>query len=231
MSYFREKTRVIPPGVDRAGYPTPSRARLERWRAALPRKFFLFLGAIRYYKGLHILLEAVKDTALEVVIAGSGKPETKLKKQASGSGMQNVRFLGRVSEEDKMALLQLCYAFVLPSHLRSEAFGISLLEAAMCGKAMINADIGTGSGFINLDGKTGLAVKPADPQALQKAMRYLAENPKKTADFGKNALKRQRNKFTVAAMGESYLALYKELSGRESPNKRRREGDSNPRYG
>ena len=75
--------------------------------------------------------------------------------------------MGYLLEDDKVALINLCYAVVFPSHLRSEAFGISLLEGAMYGKPLISSEIGTGTSHINIDGETGLVVPPNDPVALQ----------------------------------------------------------------
>jgi len=62
---------------------------------------------------------------------------------------------------------------VFPSYLRSEAFGISLLEDAMYGKPMISREIGTGTTYINIGGETGLVVPPSDSMALRQAMSYL----------------------------------------------------------
>ncbi|RFQ09943.1 glycosyltransferase, partial [Pseudomonas sp. ATCC 13867] len=108
----------------------------------------------------------------------------------------HVRFVGRVSEEDKVALLQLSRAIVFPSHLRSEAFGISLLEGAMYGKPMISSEIGTGTSFINAHGLTGLVVPPSDPQAFRQAMRWCWENPEAAAEMGRQAEVRYRELFT-----------------------------------
>jgi glycosyltransferase involved in cell wall biosynthesis len=71
-----------------------------------------------------------------------------------------------------------------PSHLRSEAFGISLLEGAMYGKPMISSEIGTGTTYINIDQQTGLVVPPSDPQALREAMRTLWDDPQLAQEMG-----------------------------------------------
>jgi rhamnosyl/mannosyltransferase len=105
-----------------------------------------------------------------VVIAGDGAEAPALEKQLADAGLKNVRLLGHVSDEDKVCLLRLCRAFVFPSHLRSEAFGMSLVEAAMFGKPMVSCEIGTGTSYINLDGVTGWAVPPEDPDRLRAAM-------------------------------------------------------------
>ena len=120
-------------------------------------------------------------------------------------------FLGKLPDEDKIALLTLCFAVVFPSHLRSEAFGISLLEGAMFGKPMISSEIGTGTTFINVHGETGLVVDPADPAAFRRAMQYLVEHPLEARQMGKNAAGRYRRLFTAHAMVSQYLGLYDEL--------------------
>ena len=138
LAGYRDKTQVIPIGLDKDNYPPPSATRMAEWTKRIGPRFFLFVGVIRYYKGLHILLDAARGTDYPIVIVGAGPIEQELKRRADEQGLRNVIFLGTVSDEDKAALLQLSYAIVFPSHLRSEAFGISLLEGAMYGKPMIS---------------------------------------------------------------------------------------------
>jgi len=114
-------------------------------------------------------------------------------------------------------LLQLCYAVVFPSHLRSEAFGISLLEGAMYGKPMISSEIGTGTSYINVNGETGIVVPPSDPAAFREAMRFLWDNPGTAAEMGRHAERRYRELFTAERMAVSYAELYKELLAKHSP--------------
>lgn len=143
-------------------------------------------------------------TGLPVVVAGEGDIET----WQSMAG-PNVKFVGAITDEDKAALLALCRAFVFPSHLRSEAFGLSLVEAARAGKAMICAKIGTGTTFVNIDGETGLAVLPASAGALAEAMRRLAEDETQARTFGLNARKRYEAQLTADTMVRAYLHLYR----------------------
>ena len=119
--------------------------------------------------------------------------------------------MGYQSDEDKVALLELCYAVVFPSYLRSEAFGISLLEGAMYGKPLISSEIGTGTCFININGETGRVVKPADSERLRQAMTYLWENPAKAAEMGQRAELRYWQLFTADQMVTNYLELYNDL--------------------
>lgn len=103
------------------------------------------------------------------------------------------------------------YAMVFPSHLRSEAFGISLLEGAMYGKPMISSEIGTGTSYINIHGETGLVVPPSQPAAFRQAMRWLWEHPQQAEEMGRNAEARYRQLFTAEEMGRRWSELYREL--------------------
>ncbi|MET1068177.1 MAG: glycosyltransferase, partial [Pseudomonas prosekii] len=82
LQKFQDKTRVITYGLDKSGYPQPDTARMADWRQKLGDKFFLFVGVMRYYKGLHILLEALQGVDYPVVIVGAGPLEIELHAQA-----------------------------------------------------------------------------------------------------------------------------------------------------
>lgn len=211
LKNYPNKVVVIPYGLDKATYPQPMPDRLQFWRAKLGPRFFLFVGVLRYYKGLHILLEAAQGTNYPIVIVGAGPVERELKAQAERLGLSNVHFLGHLPDEEKVALLTLCYGVVFPSHLRSEAFGISLLEGAMYGKPMISSEIGTGTTFVNIEHETGLVVPPSDPVALRQAMRYLWEHPEEASEMGRRAEKRYWDHFTADQMVKSYVDLYQSL--------------------
>ncbi|MDB5919339.1 MAG: glycosyl transferase family 1 [Massilia sp.] len=216
LGRYRAKTRTITYGLDKSIYPLAEPARLAKWRAAAGEKFFLFVGVLRYYKGLHILLDAAARSHYPVVIVGAGPIEKELKAHAARLGLNHVMFVGALDDADKVALLTLCYAVAFPSHLRSEAFGISLLEGAMYGKPMITSEIGTGTSYINIDGETGLVVPPSDPQAFAEAMRTLWDNPALARAMGERAESRYRLLFTAETMASSYNALYHELVARHA---------------
>ena len=216
LNRYRDKTRTITYGLDKSIYPVPSTALLDKWRAVVGDKFFLFVGVLRYYKGLHILLDAVADLDYPVVIVGAGPIEAELKAHALRLGLTHVLFLGFLDDADKVALLTLSYAMVFPSHLRSEAFGISLLEGAMYGKPMISSEIGTGTSYINIHEETGLVVPPSDAQAFRQAMVTLWNNPTLASVMGVKAAERYRKLFTAERMASNYMALYRELAGKRA---------------
>lgn len=212
LQRYKAKTRVIPFGLDPQAYPTPTSERLDFWRKQFAQPFFLFVGVLRYYKGLHIALQALQTSSWPLVIVGGGPEEQNLKLLAHRLGVAHKAiFLGKLNEEDKTCLLALCQAFVFPSHLRSEAFGISLLEAAMYGKPMISCEIGTGTSFVNAHNESGLVIPPNDPQALATAMQQLQADPMQLETFGQQAQQRFRRLFTAEHMCSEMLNTYQEL--------------------
>lgn len=210
----KDKVETIPYGLDPSSYPPVNTAVAEQLQAKLGNHFFLFVGALRYYKGLPYLIEAARISGLPVVIAGEGRIEKQLRQQSSG--ITNIHWLGPVNEVEKIALLHLCRAFVYPSHLRAEAFGISLLEAALCGRPMISAEIGTGTSFVNQHGVTGLVVPPADADALANAMTLLAKNGYLAEQLGHNAQSRFDALFNANKMIQAYHDLYWRLLNHQS---------------
>ncbi|MFC7631260.1 glycosyltransferase [Paraburkholderia humisilvae] len=216
LQRFKDKVDIIPIGLDQKAYPPASTEKLKYWHERAGSKFFLFVGNLRYYKGLHILLDALHGTDFKTVIVGAGPVENKLREQAARLNLRQVEFVGPVGDEDKVALLTLCHALAFPSHLRSEAFGISLLEGAMFGKALISAEIGTGTSYVNAAGVTGLVIPPNDAQALCAALTRLWMDDALTAQLGAAARQRFEHYFTADKMVESYVALYMQIANKDA---------------
>lgn len=212
LSALRTPVEVIPNGIDEAAYPQPAPERVAQWRARLGEGFLLFTGVLRYYKGLGSLVEAAAGLKGTVVIAGDGPLAASLRSQVDRLGLSNVHLVGYVSDEDKMALLQLARGFVFPSNVRSEAYGMSLVEAAMAGKPMVSCEIGTGTSYVNEHGTTGWVVPPDDPAALRGAMQRLLDDPLQAQALGAQARQRFERLFTAERMADAYLALYRDVS-------------------
>jgi rhamnosyl/mannosyltransferase len=177
--------------------------------------FFLFVGALRYYKGLEYLIDAAGKSGLRVLIAGVGPDLERLRTRAEATAKGRVRFLGLVDEPTKFALMRRALAVVLPSHLRSEAFGMVLVEAAMSGRPMISCELGTGTSYVNVDGSTGRVVPPGDTNALAAAMLELANNAGLRESMGSAARQRYLAYFNDRAFGHRMLTLYENiLNGR-----------------
>lgn len=206
---YQDKLAVIPHCMDDAPANDPDL--ILRWASRLGNKFFLFVGVLRYYKGLHILLEAARHTQANIVILGEGPEGVRLRLAAQQLGLSNVHFVGALPDADKNALFELCRAVVFPSHLRSEAFGMTLLEGARACKPLICCEIGTGTTAINIHLESGLVVPPDDPLALSAAIDRLAADDDLHLRLGQGARARWQRHFTPRVVGQAYQRLYEEL--------------------
>jgi rhamnosyl/mannosyltransferase len=201
---IRDKVRIIPLGIEESSYPQTEDERIfGRLGLASGEPFFLFIGVMRYYKGLEFLIRASRSLGAPVVIAGSGPEESRLLKQADEAGVSNVIFAGQISNAEKVALLRRCRALVLPSHLRSEAYGMVLVEAAMFGRPLVSCEIGTGTSFVNAHEETGLVVPPGDSEALHQAMRTLLTEESLACQWGTAARRRYENLFSGPSLGRA----------------------------
>ena len=208
---FQDKVEIVPIGLNEHTYPEVSPDIRAEMRGKYGEGFFLFIGVLRYYKGLHILLDAIANAPFRVVIAGSGPTERELLDQARRLRLDNVYFTGYVSDEQKVALLSLCRSVVFPSYLRTEAFGVTLLEGAMYGKALISTEVGSGTSHVNIGGETGLVVAPGSAPALRQAMDRIHDCPEMADAMGRRARQRFDQLFTGDLMGERYDAIYRGL--------------------
>ena len=95
LKAFETKSKVIPIGIDENAYPVPTEADHSWSRSTIAGPFVLFVGVLRYYKGLDILIQAADQVRCKIVIVGSGPVERQLKLQAKTLRRDNVIFFGR----------------------------------------------------------------------------------------------------------------------------------------
>ena len=204
---FRDKCRIIPYPLDIAAYEHTERRAILQCRTPGAVKV-LFVGRLVYYKGVSYLIEAFRKVrGCELFICGTGKLGSELKAQAAGLP---VHFLGRLSDADLKAAFADCDIFVLPSVVRSEAFGIVQQEAMVYGKPVINTSLHSGVPYVSEHGKTGLTVPPKDADALARAIQKLADDAELRERLGRNAAQKVRQEYTMDGIMEQILNVLKE---------------------
>jgi rhamnosyl/mannosyltransferase len=211
LQKFKDKTQLITYGIEHFDQLPDTDVEVQSWRQQFGERFFLFLGALRYYKGLHILLDVLKGRDYPTVIVGRGDQHEALQKQAQALGLKNLHFVPEVTNEQKRSIMRAAYGFVFPSHIASEAFGIVLVEAAQQGTPMITCEIGTGTSYVNQHGETGLVVPPADAVAFGQAMDTFWNQPQQVAQWRGRALQRYKDNFMAEAMAHKYVGVYRQL--------------------
>jgi glycosyltransferase involved in cell wall biosynthesis len=179
-----DAVRVILPGVDSDWFvPDAGVSRFER-------PTFLYVGRLKRYKGVDVVLRAIAGARAEgldarLLIAGRGDDLPRLERVATELHLNDaVTFLGFIEEEEKRDLLRRSWALVFTSV--KEGWGIANVEAAACGTPAI-ASNSPGLRESVLDGQTGMLVPHGDHCALADAMKKLASKPKEVERLGSNA--------------------------------------------
>jgi glycosyltransferase involved in cell wall biosynthesis len=193
---FRSVCRVVPLGVDAAQFTPPATEKLDSLRSAYGGEFVFFSGVHRYYKGLPYLVEAAEQIRAPVVIAGDGPERARCMKMAESLSVP-VYFPGALTDEDLIAHLHACAVFVFPSIERSEAFGLSILEAHACAKPVVATTLDTGVVYVNRHGETGYNVPPRDPRALAEAVNALLQQKELCRIMGEQARRRVEKEFNI----------------------------------
>ena len=177
----RETVDVIYPGIDTVHY-TP---RLE---LRSPAPLFAYLGRLKRYKGVHHVIRsfaAMDHPTATLEIAGAGDYRPALERLAASLDLgERVRFLGRIHEQAKLALLRRAWALVFASP--KEGWGITNLEAAACGTPVV-ASNSPGIRESVRDGDTGYLVPHGDVRAMAAAMSRLAADPHLVERLGAQA--------------------------------------------
>ena len=173
--------RVIYPGIDTALY-TP----MAGTRAAQP--VFAYLGRLKKYKGVHHVIQAFAQVThaqatLEIAGAGDYRPDLEVLARSLDLG-NRVRFLGRISEPQKLALLRRAWGLVFASP--KEGWGITNLEAAACATPVV-ASNSPGIRESVRHGETGFLVPHGDTTAMAAAIDRLASSPSLVEELGRNA--------------------------------------------
>jgi glycosyltransferase involved in cell wall biosynthesis len=153
--YYAREASVVYPPVD-VDFFSPSDA---------PRQdFFLVVSALVPYKRLEIAIEAFRTLKSSLVIVGLGPEKQRLVKAAAGA--ENIRFVGRVGQEELRNLYRTAKGLIQPA---IEDFGINMVEAQACGCPVIAFAAGGALESV-LDGETGVFFDRLDADSLRAAI-------------------------------------------------------------
>ena len=175
----------------------------------------LFLSRHEERKGLDVLIQALPALPVHarVWVASDGPDTARLK--AAAAGDPRVEWLGRIDEDEKIRRLRGADVLCAPS-LRGESFGMILLEAMAAETPIVASDL---PGYRKVVGEAepaALLVPPGDPDALGGALRRVLEDPALAAGLASAGCARAAT-FSMDALAERYVALYRTAISRASP--------------
>ncbi|MGB3906197.1 MAG: glycosyltransferase [Anaerolineae bacterium] len=211
LSQVADKCVVIPLGIDLERFQIARKEEVKELRSKYSPPLLLFVGILRYYKGLEYLIRAMRYVNARLLVVGSGPMAQAWQSLAADLGLADKVFFVGQHVEDLPAYYQACDLFVLPSSHRSEAFGMVQVEAMACGKAVICTELGTGTSYVNIDGETGLVVPARDADALARAINRLLADEALRTEMGERGKKRAMQEFSHEVMIDKVLALYESL--------------------
>ena len=207
-----ERVQVIPLGIDDPLVDLPETPNGDAPLMDAP--FVLWVGRMRYYKGLQTAIRAMVavPAPVRLVLVGRGPAEASLRTLAADCGVADrIVWLGDCSQAVVALLRKNAVCFVFPSHLRSEAYGLALLEAIAAGLPAISCDIGTAASVINVHESTGFVIAPNDAHVCALAINRLIAEPELRAFYSQNARAHYSAEYTAPRMIERVAALYRSL--------------------
>jgi phosphatidylinositol alpha-mannosyltransferase len=183
--YFKGDYRVIPNGldVDRFSSPVPRPTVLKEDAMNL-----LFVGRVNEpRKGLRFALGAYsllkwEYPNLRLIVAGAGVPDRESYRIMGERSLDDVVFVGPVSDEELPGYYQNADIFLAPN-TGKESFGFIIIEAMSASTPIVASNI-PGFASVMTNGREGLMVPPMDEAAMVEAIKRLIENPGLRAQLG-----------------------------------------------
>ena len=209
------KAHILPHGIDEVYFNTPNKAEEFRRKYHINNNRIVgYIGRIHPTKGLDLLVKAFANVIREeedimLVVAGRGDERylAKCVKLAEKLGIKNrIRYLGYLSEEDKIGLIDASEVIVLPSRHAGESYPLLIDEVKARGKPLVV----TNYGFLPyrvINGVEGFVVN-ADPNDIAKAVLTILQRggssrvilkPKKWSEVAQ-----ELNKLYIKIINENY---------------------------
>lgn len=161
----------------------------------------MFLGRLAVEKGVDVLLKAWKDIDYPLTIVGTGPDRAKLQAMASSQ----VSFTGYISDEEVLSTIQRSAFLIFPS-VWYEGFGLTMIQAMACGRAVVATDLETRAEVVGDD--AGLMCAANSPESLAAAVKRLIADPALCAHLGANGRRRFLERFSPEPNYELLMQIY-----------------------
>lgn len=205
------RERGFPPALQHLPHFVPQEELEAAQTGASPhaRPYFLFVGRLEKIKGLQTLLPAFRGYAhADLLVAGTGEYEAELRRQAAG--MENVIFLGAVSQPELAVYYRHAIAAVVPS-LCYETFGIIILEAYRHRTPVVARALGATQEVVE-ESQGGFAYRT--DEELREALEQLRTKTALRREMGERGYRCYLERWSEDVHVETYLRLLREAAQR-----------------
>lgn len=215
LKKYLNKVEIVPIGIDIDPKSYDVQFHDELKKRFIDKVMLCSVGRLNYYKGYEYLIRSIKNLPSNVVlvIVGEGELKKDLIKLVERLDLKNrIHFLGKLNEERKHSVFEACNIFILASTYKTEAFGISQVEAMAHGKPIISTKIeGSGVDWVNLDNYSGLTVPIKNSLAISNAIKKIIDNPSLSQSLSLGSYERYINNFTLCKMIDSTIGIYERI--------------------
>jgi glycosyltransferase involved in cell wall biosynthesis len=205
----------------------PQEVRETRGALGLPPDSFIvtFVGHIQERKGCDLLFEAWQELLKEkrfsghLMLVGPYPSDqerdgfaARLKPVLETAAEKRIIFTGQVDYADVPGYLRASDCFVFPS--KREGLSKAVIEAMACGLPAICANIPGVTGDMIEDGADGLILESRDSAELARTILRLHDDAALRHKLSSNAIRKVRDKFSIAEVAQRHQELYRELVNR-----------------
>ena len=200
--YYRRDSEVIYPPVETEKFSITDQSSLSE-----AEEYFLAGCRLAPYKRIDMIIEAFRmlGSGKKVKIFGDGVDLPRLKSLAAG--LENVEFLGRVSEAEKARLYSGATAFINP---QEEDFGITVVEAMASGCPVIAFNRGGATETV-ISGQTGAFFSDSTAESLVEAIQKFNR-----AEYNPNTIRAHAEQFSVASFKKQISDFIAKHTGHEN---------------
>jgi glycosyltransferase involved in cell wall biosynthesis len=213
LAGWRDACAVIPLGLDLHRLPDdPGPAHPDPWPPGVLR--LLSIGRLSHYKGYETLVRAVAEMdGVHLVVVGEGESRAELERLIAGTTpageRPRVTLAGAVSGAEKWAMLAACDVFCLASRVRTEAFGLAVLEAMRYARPCLVSDLpGSGLPWLVQSAGAGRTIPPDDVPAWRSAIAAMGENPDQARAMGRAGRGAAFSRFDIRVCERAIEDLY-----------------------
>jgi len=214
----RHKTTIVPFGTDVEYWSSLSPEEKERvadLKAQHPNQV-ITVARLVSYKGLDILISALRNVEANCIIVGEGILGNVLRKEISERNLESrVSIVSNLERDELKILLHASSVFVLPSVTVAETFGLAQLEAMATGLPIINTNLPTGVPWVARDGLEGITVPPNQIEPLSRAISLLLADDELRTRLSAAAQQRARSTFSDKVFFEKYFEIISSSSNNE----------------
>lgn len=219
LGHTHPNVKIIPNGMNLSDFESLPRKDTfrKKYHISDDKKLILFLSRINIKKGLDLLLPAFKEVISKrsdcvLVLAGPDDgylEETKLFIETE-SLQDNIKLVGMLVGDDKLAAFADADIFVLPSH--SEGFSIATLEALVSGIPSLLSDrVGFGE---SIRENQAAHLVELNVESIVKGLHKMLDDKKYCEYLAENGKTLVKEKYDIALVAKSLFEEFKKIANK-----------------